>query len=305
MLLYSHPLPHRLRARPSTTSETFRQWGSQHAGPPRVAPHHRRRGHDRAPRPGLRQRRRHRLAERNLRGRFGADVVDHHTFVICGDGDLEEGISHEAASLAGHLGLGRLVVRLRRQPHHHRRPDRAGATPTTSPSASRATAGTSIELGEVANDLDALEAGLRAGMAEDERAEPRRAAQPHRLPVAEVHRHRQGARQPARRRRGRARSRRSSACPPRDFFVPDDVLAFYRDAGVRGAARARSGSSAWPRPRMREPEPPRSSTPASSGARPHRLGGEAARRGRPARRLATRSACARGRSTRSSTSCPA
>ena len=43
------------------------------------------------------------------RARFGADVCDHHTFVICSDGDLEEGISHEAASLAGHLGLGRLV----------------------------------------------------------------------------------------------------------------------------------------------------------------------------------------------------
>ena len=49
------------------------------------------------------------LAEANLRARFGAEVVDHHTFVICGDGDLEEGVSHEAASLAGHLGLGRLV----------------------------------------------------------------------------------------------------------------------------------------------------------------------------------------------------
>ena len=41
--------------------------------------------------------------------RFGPELVDHHTFVICSDGDLEEGISHEAASLAGHLGLGRLV----------------------------------------------------------------------------------------------------------------------------------------------------------------------------------------------------
>ncbi|MEZ5137827.1 MAG: hypothetical protein R2711_03355 [Acidimicrobiales bacterium] len=45
----------------------------------------------------------------HLRARFGSDVCDHHTFVLCGDGDLSEGISHEAASLAGHLGLGRLV----------------------------------------------------------------------------------------------------------------------------------------------------------------------------------------------------
>src|SRR5437016_7198035 len=49
------------------------------------------------------------IAERWLRARFSPDVCDHHTFVICSDGDLEEGVSHEAASLAGHLGLGRLV----------------------------------------------------------------------------------------------------------------------------------------------------------------------------------------------------
>jgi transketolase len=49
------------------------------------------------------------VAERQLRARFGTDVVNHFTYVICGDGDLMEGVSHEAASLAGHLGLGRLV----------------------------------------------------------------------------------------------------------------------------------------------------------------------------------------------------
>src|SRR5690242_5997220 len=49
------------------------------------------------------------IAERYLRARFGADAIDDHTFVSCSDGDLEEGISHEGASLAGHLQLGRLV----------------------------------------------------------------------------------------------------------------------------------------------------------------------------------------------------
>ncbi|MCS6986661.1 MAG: transketolase [Sphingomonadaceae bacterium] len=50
------------------------------------------------------------IAERHLNAVFGDELVDHRTFVIAGDGCLMEGVSHEAAALAGHLRLGRLVV---------------------------------------------------------------------------------------------------------------------------------------------------------------------------------------------------
>ncbi|WP_421991170.1 transketolase [Roseococcus sp.] len=50
------------------------------------------------------------LAERHLAARFGKSLVDHRTWVICSDGDLQEGISHEAAALAGHLCLDKLTV---------------------------------------------------------------------------------------------------------------------------------------------------------------------------------------------------
>ena len=53
------------------------------------------------------------IAERHIAARFNRpshQVVDHHTYVLCSDGDLMEGVAAEAASLAGHLGLGKLIA---------------------------------------------------------------------------------------------------------------------------------------------------------------------------------------------------
>lgn len=50
------------------------------------------------------------ISEKLMRSEFGEELSDHYTYVFCGDGCLMEGITHEAASLAGHLGLSKLIV---------------------------------------------------------------------------------------------------------------------------------------------------------------------------------------------------
>ena len=106
--------------------EDFRQWGSRTPGHPEV-------GHTSgvevttgplgqgfANAVGLA------MAERSLRARLGDDICNHFTYVICSDGDLSEGISHESR-VARRAPRPRSADRdLRRQPHLDRRPDRVG-----------------------------------------------------------------------------------------------------------------------------------------------------------------------------------
>lgn len=109
------------------------------------------------------------IAERNLRARFGETLTDHHTFVVVGDGCLMEGVSHEAASLAGHLRLDRLICIY----------DDNGITIDGSTSLScsdevetrfSSYGWNVIQLGEIANDIDALEIALLA--AKQHRGQP-------------------------------------------------------------------------------------------------------------------------------------
>ncbi len=98
---------------PMAQLEQFRQWGSETPGHPEygdtpgvevtTGPL----GQGFAMAVGMAAAEKHLAAVYN---RDGHAVIDHHTYVLCGDGDLMEGISHETASLAGTLGLGKLIV---------------------------------------------------------------------------------------------------------------------------------------------------------------------------------------------------
>ena len=100
------------------------------------------------------------IAERWLRTTFGSDVCDHRTFVIAGDGCFMEGISHEAASLAGHLGLGRLLAFY---DDNHITIDGPTelAYDDNVPERFEAYGWRVRNLGEMANDVDGLEAAIR------------------------------------------------------------------------------------------------------------------------------------------------
>lgn len=214
--------------------EQFRQWGSRTPGHPEA-------GHTPGVEvttgplgQGLANAVGMALAERRLRAAYGADLCDHHIFVVAGDGDLSEGVSHEAASLAGHLGLGRLVV-----VYDDNRITIDGGTDlalSDDATARFAAYGWNvIEVGAASEDLDALEQALE------------QARRSHDRPSLIVVRSRIGYPSP-----GLTDHHSAHGNPfddaeiaatkavmglPTDeaFWIPDEVLAWYRAAGSRGA----------------------------------------------------------------------
>lgn len=182
------------------------------------------------------------MAERYLASHFnrpGFDIVDHHTYAIVSDGDLMEGVSHEAASLAGHLGLGKLVFLY--DDNHISIEGSTDITFTENRAARFRAYGWHVQEVTDGNDLDALEEALRA--ARSETARPSLIAvrthigfgSPGKQDTPGAHGEPLGAEELA----------RTKAClgwpaePP--FHVPEEALKHFREAGRQAA----SAQEAW------------------------------------------------------------
>jgi transketolase len=148
--------------------EHFRQWGSRTPGHPEL---HHTPGVETTTGPlgqGFGNAVGMAIAERFLRERYGAEVMDHRIFGICSDGDLMEGVSAEAASLAGHLGLGHLTFF-----YDDNNISIDGSTSlsfdTEDVEARFRAYGWHVQAVADANDLDALRGALAAATAEESR----------------------------------------------------------------------------------------------------------------------------------------
>ncbi|HUY72751.1 MAG TPA: transketolase [Gaiellaceae bacterium] len=172
------------------------------------------------------------MAEKFLREKFGPEACDHHIFAICSDGDLMEGVSSEAASIAGHLRLGRLVYLYDDNEVTIDGPTSLSFSQEDVPKRFQAYGWHTLTV-EDGNDLEAIEAAIRAGIAEESRptlislktvigyGSPRagtRAAHSDPMPDEQV----------------RATKEALGWDPDAQFLVPDEVATHF-DQRARGA----------------------------------------------------------------------
>ena len=177
------------------------------------------------------------VAEANLAATFNRDgypVVRHWTYVIAGDGDLMEGVSHEAASFAGHFGLGRLVVFW--DDNRITIDGAVNLTCSDDQAARFAALGWQVLHIADANDLDEIDAAVAAAKADLSR------------PTLVVTRSHIGFGSPNRQDTAKAHgeplgkdeialTKQGYGWPSTEpFFVPDEALAHMREARTRGAA---------------------------------------------------------------------
>ena len=193
------------------------------------------------------------MAERFLRDRYGHDVCDHHVFALCSDGDLMEGVSAEAASLAGHLGLGRLVYL-----YDDNRITIDGPTDlafaTEDVEARFAAYGWHTLAVDDANDVDALETAILAARAEEDRPSLVRVRSvigwpaPTKAGTAKAHGAPLGAEEVA------ATKLRLGLDPDASFAVPAEARDAFADARERGAVAREAWNDRQARWRASDPE---------------------------------------------------
>jgi transketolase len=176
------------------------------------------------------------MAEKHLGAVYnepGFDVVDHHTYVLCGDGDLMEGVSHEAASLAGTLGLGKLIVLYDDNLISLDGPTELSFTEDV---LKRFEAyHWQVQIVQDGNDLKGIEAAIEAAKAETSKPSfiAVRTVIGYGSPKAgtnKVHGEALGAADTA------ATKKFFGFPEDQNFYVPEDALANWRKAGERGAA---------------------------------------------------------------------
>ncbi len=177
------------------------------------------------------------ISEAALRARYGADLVDHRTYVIVGDGCLMEGVSHEAIDLAGHLRLNKLIVMW---DNNHISIDGPTSLATSTDQLKRFEAA-----GWRTTAIDGHDPqGDRGGAARRRRAPTGRASSPAAPPSASARPTSRARNRRTARRSARPRSRRrarTSTGPIRRSRSPARLLAIWRKAGTR----SRETRAAW------------------------------------------------------------
>ncbi len=175
--------------------------------------------------------------------RPGHDIIDHYTYGICGDGDLMEGITQEAASLAGHLRLGKLIFL-----YDHNHISLAGATSLTFTEdvGKRFEAyGWHIRHVHEGNDVEEVEKAIKEAQAETDRPVSDPGAHPHRLRQPEESRTR-SKRTAIRwaKRNCRPPKRLSAGRPWTSSICRKMQLSSSAKSAPRAARRKRNGKSA-------------------------------------------------------------
>ena len=236
MLLYSvlHLCGYDL---PLEELERFRQWGSLTPGhPERILGGHDTPGVETTTGPlgqGFANGVGMAMAERFLRERYGAEVTDHRVFGICSDGDLMEGVASEAASLAGHLGLGRIVY-LYDDNHISIDGDTALAFDTEDVGARFEAYDWHVDAVDDANDLDSLSLAIEAAVAEEERPSLIRVRSTIAWPAPNARGTSAAHGAPLGAQEVRATKRELGWDPDREFHVPAEVYAAFRSCATRG-----------------------------------------------------------------------